>query len=95
MTKREIRRRLKEYFGNISNQILFGEADGKLLVDIEYEDFHSEPRVKAELRQIVGPDVHIIVKRNCSETLMQQVYYLLYGNIDDLRFHLMETLEMP
>ena len=95
MTKREIRRRLKEYFGNISNQILFGKADGKLLIDIEYEDFRCEPVVKAEIRQIVGEDVYLNVKRNCSETLMQQVYYLLYGNIDDLRFHLMETLEMP
>lgn len=95
MTKREIRRRLKEYFGNISNQVLFGKADGKMLVDIEYEDFHSEPRVKAEIRQIVGKDVTICIKRNCSAALMRNINYLLYGNIDDLRFHLMETLEMP
>ena len=93
MDRREIRKRIRDYFGEVPNRIEIGRMNGKPLIDIEYEDFHGEPRVKAELRQIIGPDVHIIVKRNCSETLMQQVYYLLYGNIDDLRFHLMETVE--
>ena len=93
MDTKEIRKRLWDYFGDVPNRIEIGRMNGKSLIDIEYEDFHSEPRVKAELRQIVGRDVYLNVKRNCSKTLMQQVYCLLYGNIDDLRFHLMETVE--
>ena len=94
MDKRETRKRIRDYFGEVPNRIEIGRMNGKPLIDIEYEDFHSEPRVKAELRQIVGQDVYLNVKRNCSDTLMRRVYYLLYGNIDDLRFHLMETIEM-
>lgn len=93
MTKREIRRRLKEYFGTVPNRILLGTLKGCTLVDIEYEDFRSEPRVKEELRQMLGEEVRINVKRECSPTLMRKVYRLLYGNINDLRFHLMETVE--
>ena len=93
MNNREIRKRIRDYFGEVPNRTEIGRMNGKPLIDIEYEDFHSEPRVKAELRQIVGQDVYLNVKRNCSKTLMQQVYCLLYGNIDDLRFHLMETVE--
>ena len=93
MDTKEIRKRLRDYFGDVPNRIEIGRMNGKSLIDIEYEDFHSEPRVKAELRQIVGRDVYLNLKRNCSRTLMQQVYCLLYGNIDDLRFHLMETVE--
>lgn len=93
MTRREIRRRLKEYFGAVPNRILFGTLKGRTLVDVEYEDFRSEPRVKEELRQMLGEEVRINVKRECSPALMHRVYRLLYGNIDDLRFHLMETVE--
>lgn len=93
MTKREIRRRLKEYFGTVPNRILFGTLKGRTLVDVEYEDFRSELRVKEELQQMLGEEVRINVKRECSPALMHRVYHLLYGNIDDLRFHLMETVE--
>lgn len=93
MTRREIRRRLKEYFGTVPYSTFFTTLNGKLLVGIEYEDFRIEPIVKAELRQLLGEDIRINVKRECSPALMHRVYRLLYGNIDDLRFHLMETVE--
>lgn len=93
MTKREIRRRLKEYFGNVPFSTVFTTLKGKPLVGIEYEDFRSEPRVKAELRQLIGENVLLNVKRECSSTLMHRVNRLLYGDINDLRFHLMETVE--
>lgn len=95
MTRKEIRRRLKEYFGTVPNRILLGTLKGRTLVDIEYEDFRSEPRVKAELRRMIGEDVLLNVKRNCSDTLMRQIYRLLHGDPQDLKFHLMETLELP
>lgn len=93
MDKREIRKRIRDYFDSVPHSIRFTTLNGKPLIDIEYEDFHSEPRVKAELRQIIGQDVYLNVKRNCSDALMRRVCHLLYGNIDDLRFHLMETVE--
>lgn len=93
MTRKEIRRRLKEYFGDTPSHILFSTLKGHTLVDIEYEDFLSEPTVKAELKKLLGEEVCINVKRECSPALMRRVYRLLYGNIDDLRFHLMETVE--
>ena len=95
MTKREIRRRLKEYFGTVPNRILFGTLKGRTLVDIEYEDFRCEPVVKAELRRMIGEDTLLNVKRNCSERLMRHVHHTLCGSPEDLKLHLMETLEMP
>lgn len=95
MDKREIRKRVRNYFGDVPNRIEIGRMNGKPLIDIEYEDFHSEPRVKAELRRMIGEDVHLNVKRNCSDTLMRQICRLLHGDPQDLKFHLMETLELP
>lgn len=95
MDKREIRKRVRNYFGDVPNRIEIGRMNGKPLIDIEYEDFRSEPRVKAELRRMIGEDVHLNVKRNCSDTLMRQICRLLHGDPQDLKFHLMETLELP
>lgn len=95
MTRKEIRCRLEKYFVNVPSRISFGRLKGRTLVDIEYEDFRSEPRVKAELRRMIGEDVHLNVKRNCSDTLMRQICRLLHGDPQDLKFHLMETLELP
>lgn len=95
MTKREIRKRLKEYFSAAPHSVGFTTLNGTPLVCIEYEDFRSEPTVKAELRQIFGQDVYLNVKRNCSERLMRHVYHTLCGSPEDLKLHLMETLEMP
>ena len=89
MTRKEIRCRLEKYFVNVPSRISFGRLKG------EYEDFRSEPRVKAELRRMIGEDVHLNVKRNCSDTLMRQICRLLHGDPQDLKFHLMETLELP
>lgn len=86
---------MDEYFKSTPNRIEFGTLKGRTLVDVEYEDFRCEPVVKAEIRRMIGEDTLLNVKRNCSERLMRHVYHTLCGNPEDLKLHLMETLEMP
>lgn len=93
MQTRELKRKLKEYFGNTPNTVIFAGRRKQPAVYIEYEDFRSEPRVASEIRQLTGEGVSVIVKRECSESLMRRIDRLLCGNREDLRMHLMETVE--
>lgn len=93
MNVRELRKRLNAYFGNVRNEIIFVNRKESPAIYVEYEDFHSERHVEADIRRIAGDGWNIIVKRECSESLMRRVDRLLFGNRDDLRAYLSETLE--
>lgn len=93
MNVRELRKRLNAYFGNVRNEIIFVSRKESPAIYVEYEDFHSERHVEADIRRIAGDGWNIIVKRECSESLMRRVDRLLFGNRDDLRAYLSETLE--
>lgn len=93
MNVRELRKRLNAYFGNVRNEIIFVSRKESPAIYVEYEDFHSERHVEADIRRIAGDGWNVIVKRECSESLMRRVDRLLFGNRDDLRAYLSETLE--
>lgn len=81
MNLRDIRKRLRAYFGEVRNCIRFVRAKGKVIIDIEYEDFRSEQVVECEVRHIVGSGFLLNVKRECSPQLMEQIYeFLAYDN---------------
>lgn len=93
MNVRELRKRLNAYFGSVKNEIIFVSRKTSPAIYVEYEDFHSERHVEADIRRIAGDGWNIIVKRECSESLMRRVDLLLFGNKDNLRAYLAETLE--
>lgn len=93
MNIRELRKQLNAYFGNVKNEIIFVNRNKSPVIYVEYEDFHSERHVEADIRRIAGDGWNVTVKRECSERMMQRINCLLYGNIDDLRMHLIETFE--
>lgn len=81
MNLRDIRKKLRAYFGEVRNCIRFVRAKGKVIIDIEYEDFRSEQVVECEVRHIVGSGFLLNVKRECSPQLMEQIYeFLAYDN---------------
>ncbi len=81
MNLRDIRKRLRAYFGEVRNCIRFVRAKGMVIIDIEYEDFRSEQVVECEVRNIVGSGFLLNVKRECSPQLMEQIYdFLAYDN---------------
>ena len=93
MNIRELKKKLNAYFGNVKNEIVFVNRNKLPVIYVEYEDFHSEWHVEADIRRIAGDGWNVTVKRECSERMMQRINRLLYGNIDDLRMHLIETFE--
>ena len=82
MYLRDIRKKLRAYFGEVRNCIRFVRAKGKVIIDIEYEDFRSEQVVECEVRHIVGSGFLLNVKRECSPQLMEQIYQFLAYDTD-------------
>lgn len=93
MNARELKQKLKDYFGDTPNNVIFVRRRKTQAVYVEYEDFKSEPRVEAELSCLIGSGVAVTVKRECSEEMMRRIERMLRGNPDDLRMHLVETVE--
>ena len=77
MKIKEIRQRLNEYFGSATHTVNFFRSGKKVIVDIEYEDFRSEPVVESEVRRIIGEDFFLSVKRECSESLYSEIMRFL------------------
>lgn len=85
MNLRDLRKKLKAYFGEARNSIRFVRAKDRVIIDIEYEDFRSEQVVECEVRHIVGSDILLNVKRECSPQLMRQIYNFLAYDTDGRR----------
>lgn len=95
MNLRDIRKRLRAYFGQVRNCIRFVRAKGMVIIDIEYEDFRSEQVVECEVRHIVGSGFLLNVKRECSPQLMEQIYQFLAYDTDGRKtfFKILQTFE--
>lgn len=93
MKTRELRKLLDRYFGQAAHRIYFFRCRGKVLIDIEYQDFRSEQVVETEIRHLIGNEVLLNIKRECSESLMQEIRKLLYceRGSNRLMMHLMST----
>lgn len=66
------------YFGNVAHSVHTIYIEGRPLFHIEYEDFLNEKHVTESLRDIIGKEVMLNVKRDCSDKLMEEIY-LHYG----------------
>ena len=95
MNLRETRKKLKAYFGKAKNCIRFVRTKGRVIIDIEYEDFRSEQVVECEVRHIVGSEYLLNVKRECSPGLMEQICNFLAHDTDGRKtfFKILQTFE--
>lgn len=82
MNLREIRRKLKAYFGCVKNKIEFTRTKKGILIYIEYEDFRSEQVVESEVSHLVGESVLLSIKRECSPQLTDKICNFLAHDTD-------------
>lgn len=89
-----MRDEIHRYFGNIPHRIKFVESQKRTFVDIEYEDFLNEQHVEEAVRGITGGTMTVIVKRECSNALMEKIKASFAGGytVDEL-FDRMEEYE--
>lgn len=70
---KELRRRINSYFGEVKRSVHINRIQGKTLFNIEYHDFKNEPHVEEAIREIIGNDYLLNIKRYCSEGMMQAI----------------------
>ena len=70
---KEHRRLIKEYFGKVEHSVHIRKIQGRTLFDIEYQDFKNEANVEEAIRNIIGGNHLLNVKRYCSENMMQAI----------------------
>lgn len=88
-----LRKMLDSYFGQAMHRIDFVRCRGNVIIDIEYQDFRSDQVVETEIRHLIGSGFLLNIKRECSESLMQEIRDLLYCERGSKRLmmHLMST----
>lgn len=70
---KEYRSRINGYFGNVKHSIYIRKIQGRIVFDIEYEDFINEQHVKEAISGIIGSGYLLNVKRYCSESMMEAI----------------------
>ena len=92
MTRRQIRKILNNFFKNVPHKIEFVRYRKSWLVDIEYEDFLNVKDVMENIRELLGEELLINIKRECSESLFAKILkasglstdrYLIYNMMDE------------
>ena len=73
MKKREARKAINCYFGEVTHSIMFVNTRKGVLAYVEYEDFMPEHTVHRELESLLGSGYLVSVKRECSRTLLQEI----------------------
>lgn len=61
------------YFESVPHSIRTFIVHGNTLIYIEYEDYLNEHHVTEALRRLLGTNVLLSIKRNCSERLFQEI----------------------
>ena len=69
MNKREARKAIDGYFGEVRHSIMFTSTRKGVLAYVEYEDFMPEHTVRRELESLLGIGFLVSVKRECSRSL--------------------------
>ena len=67
------------YFGNARHTASVRLRHGKVTVDVTYEDFLPESRVLDDIRNLSRPGYLLVVKRECSDSLMADILMFIYG----------------
>lgn len=70
---KEYRQRINEYFGEVKHSLRIKKIKGNTVFDVEYEDFKNEPHVEAAIREIIGDNYLLNIKRYCSEDMMEAI----------------------
>ena len=73
MNKREARKAINGYFGEIRHCIIFTGTRKGVLAYVEYEDFMPEHTVRRELESLLGSGYLVSVKRECSRSLFKEI----------------------
>ena len=73
MTKREARKAIDGYFGEVRHSIMFTSTQKGMLAYVEYEDFMPEHTVRRELESLLGSGYLVSVKRECSRSLSKEI----------------------
>lgn len=73
MNKREARKAINGYFGEIPHYIMFASTRKGVLTYVEYEDFMPEHTVRRELESLLGSGYLVSVKRECSRSLFKEI----------------------
>lgn len=70
---KECRRRINGYFGEVKHNLHIRRIKGNTVFDVEYEDFKNELHVEAAIREIIGDNYLLNIKRYCSEAMMETI----------------------
>lgn len=73
MNKREARKAINGYFGEVKHSIMFVDTKKGVLAYVEYEDFMPEHTVRRELERLLGVGYLVSVKRECSRSLFKEI----------------------
>ena len=73
MTKREARKAIDGYFGEVRHSIMFTSTQKGMLAYVEYEDFMPEHTVRRALGSLLGSGYLVSVKRECSRSLFKEI----------------------
>ena len=73
MNKREARKAINGYFGEVRHSIMFVNTREGVLAYVEYEDFMPEHTVRRELERLLGVGYLVSVKRECSRSLFKEI----------------------
>lgn len=73
MNKREARKAIDVYFGEVRHSIMFTSTRKGVLAYVEYEDFMPEHTVRRELESLLGSGYLVSVKRECSRSLFKEI----------------------
>ena len=73
MNKREAKKAIDGYFGEVRHSIMFTSTRKGMLAYVEYEDFMPEHTVRRELESLLGIGFLVSVKRECSRSLFKEI----------------------
>ena len=91
MTKREARKAIDGYFGEVRHSIMFTSTQKGMLAYVEYEDFMPEHTVRRELESLLGSGYLVSVKRECSRSLFKEILDFLSSDTSGQKTLLMMT----
>lgn len=76
---KSLRDGIHRYFGNARHTARVYQRHGKVTVDVTYEDFLPESRVLDGIRNLSRPGYLLVVKRECSDSLLADILMFIYG----------------
>lgn len=70
---KDYKKQIHQYFGKVKHTVRILVCSDATIVDIEYTDFLNEEHVTQAVRKIIGHELKLNVKRECSESLREKI----------------------